>query len=184
MCVYVAVDAPVKFCKLRIANRSGRARQVSITGYWELVLGDIRRKSLQHVVTESDQASGAILARNPYNPEFGDRVAFFNCSEANRSFTGDRTEFLGRNGKLDNPSAMRRVRLSRRIGAGYDPCAAFQTPLALEDGQERVRPWLPSVSTPLCCPYCFRGRHSVNDPCARLRGLPRTGTSSASRPRR
>ncbi|HVJ82753.1 MAG TPA: glucoamylase family protein [Planctomycetia bacterium] len=138
LCVYVAVDAPVKFYKLRIANRSGRARQLSITGYWELVLGDIRRKSLQHVVTESDQASGAILARNPYNPEFGDRVAFFNCSEANRSFTGDRAEFLGRNGKLDNPSAMRRVRLSRRIGAGYDPCAAFQTPLALEDGQERT----------------------------------------------
>jgi cellobiose phosphorylase len=73
-----------------------------------------------------------------YSPEFGNRVAFVNCSETNRTLTGDRAEFLGRNGKLASPSALRRVRLSGRVGAGYDPCAAFQTPLTLEDGQERI----------------------------------------------
>ena len=138
LCVYVATDAPVKFYKLKIANHSGRPRQLSVTGYWELVLGDSRSKSLMHVVTETDPASGAILARNVYSPEFGDRVAFVNCSETNRTLTGDRAEFLGRNGKLASPSAMRRVRLSGRVGAGYDPCAAFQAPLTLEDGQERI----------------------------------------------
>jgi cyclic beta-1,2-glucan synthetase len=138
LCVYVATDAPVKFSKLKIANRSGRPRQLSVTGFWELVLGDLRHKSLLHVVTESDPASGAILARNVYNPEFGDRVAFVNCSETQRTYTGDRAEFLGRNGNPTHPSAMRRVRLSGRVGAGYDPCVAFQAPLALEDGQERT----------------------------------------------
>jgi cellobiose phosphorylase len=138
LCVYVATDAPVKFYKLKIANHSGRTRQLSITGYWELVLGDFRSKTLLHVVTESDPTSGAILARNVYSPEFGDRVAFFNCSEATRTFTGDRAEFLGRNGQLASPSAMRRMRLSGRVGAGYDPCAAFQAPLTLADGQERT----------------------------------------------
>ncbi len=138
LCVYVATDAPVKFYKLKIANHSGRSRQLSVTGYWELVLGDARSKSLMHVVTETDPASGAILARNVYCPEFGDRVAFVNCSETNRSFTGDRAEFLGRNGRLASPSALRRVRLSGRVGAGYDPCAALQAPLTVEDGQERI----------------------------------------------
>ncbi|HEX5103792.1 MAG TPA: glucoamylase family protein [Pirellulaceae bacterium] len=138
LCVYVATDAPVKFYKLKIANRSGRTRQLSVTGYWELVLGDFRSKTLLHVVTESDPTSGAILARNVYSPEFGDRVAFFNCSEMARTFTGDRAEFLGRNGQFASPSAMRRVRLSGRVGAGYDPCAAFQAPLTLADGQERI----------------------------------------------
>jgi cellobiose phosphorylase len=136
LCVYVATDTPVKFYKLKIANRSGRPRQLSVTGYWELVLGDSRSKSLMHVVTEADPASGAVLARNVYSPEFGDRVAFVNCSELNRTFTGDRAEFLGRNGNLANPSAMRRVRLSGRVGAGYDPCVAIQAPLTLADGQE------------------------------------------------
>lgn len=138
LCVYVATNASVKFCKLKIANHSGRSRQLSATSYWELVLGDARSKSLMHVVTEVDPASSAILARNVYSPEFGDRVAFFNCSEAARTFTGDRSEFIGRNGSMESPSAMRRVRLSGRLGAGYDPCAAIQTPLTLADGQERT----------------------------------------------
>ena len=138
LCVYVAIDAPVKFFKLKISNHSGRTRQLSVTGYWELVLGDFRSKTLLHVVTESDPTSGAILARNVYSPEFADRVAFFNCSEMARTFTGDRAEFLGRNGQLASPAAMRRVRLSGRVGAGYDPCAAFQAPLTIADGQERI----------------------------------------------
>ncbi|HEX5102885.1 MAG TPA: cyclic beta 1-2 glucan synthetase, partial [Pirellulaceae bacterium] len=138
LCVYVATDSPVKIYKLKIANHSGRTRQLSIIGYWELVLGDFRSKTLLHVVTELDPASGAILARNVYSPEFGDRVAFVNCSESSRTFTGDRAEFLGRNGELANPSAMRRVRLSGRVGAGYDPCAAFHAPLTLAEGHERT----------------------------------------------
>ena len=85
----------LKFYKLKITNRSGRARQLSVTGYWELVLGASRSKSLMHVTTEVDTASGAILTRNVYNPEFGDSVAFVNCSESTRTLTGDRTEFLG-----------------------------------------------------------------------------------------
>lgn len=138
LCVYVAPHDPVKFFKLKITNHSGRPRQLSATAYCELVLGDTRSKSVLHIVTESDPASGAILARNVYSPEFGSRVAFLNCSEATRSLTGDRTEFIGRNGKLASPAAMRRIRLSGRVGAGYDPCAAIQAPIQLADGQERT----------------------------------------------
>ena len=50
MCVYVATDAPVKFYNAQNHNRSGRQRQFSVTGYWELVLGERRSKSLLHVV--------------------------------------------------------------------------------------------------------------------------------------
>jgi len=138
LCVYVSTESPVKFYKLKIKNHSGRTRQLSATAYWELVLGDSRSKSLLHVVTETDPASGAILARNVYSPEFGDRVAFMNCSETNRTLTGNRAEFIGRNGRLSSPAAMKHVRLSGRVGAGYDPCASFQAPFTLTDGQERT----------------------------------------------
>ncbi len=131
-------DQPVKYARLRVINRSGRSRQLSITGYWEWVLGELRAKSMMHVVTEMDPVTGALFARNPYSYEFSDRVAFVDCSEATRTWTGDRTEFLGRNGSAANPAAMRRVRLSNRTGAGFDPCAAMQTSLLLNDGQERI----------------------------------------------
>ncbi len=140
--VFVDVEAAIKFSHLRVRNQSGRNRKLSATGYVEWVLGDLQAKSAMHVSTDIDPHSGAILARNPYNPEFGDRVAFFDADGATRahgvSFSGDRREFIGRNGSLHNPAAMHRVALSNRVGAGLDPCAAVQVPFELADGQERV----------------------------------------------
>ncbi len=137
LCVYVATDAPVKFIRLRIANRSGRSRQLSVTGYWEMVLGELRDKTLMHVVTELDPPSGAIFARNAYNTEFPGKVVFVDSSETNRTVTGDRAEFLGRNGTPAYPAALRRIRLSGRVGAGLDPCVAMQVPVPLDDGKEK-----------------------------------------------
>ncbi|HZW36495.1 MAG TPA: protein ndvB, partial [Candidatus Deferrimicrobiaceae bacterium] len=137
MWVYVALDAPVKFTVLKVRNMSGRSRRLSVTGYVEWVLGDLRPKSAMHVVTEVHPDSGALFARNPYNSEFAGRVAFFDVDEAIRTVSGDRTEFLGRNGTLRSPAVMSRARLSGKAGAALDPCAAIQVPFELADGQER-----------------------------------------------
>jgi len=51
--------------------------------------------------------------------------------------TGDRAEFVGRNGTLQRPAAMSRARLSGKLGATLDPCAAIQVPFDLFAGQER-----------------------------------------------
>jgi cyclic beta-1,2-glucan synthetase len=135
--VFVATDAPVKFAVLKITNASGRPRQLSAIGYWEWVLGDLRSKSLMHVVTELDSQTGAIIARNPYNADFADAVVFVDVNEPTRSITGDRTEFIGRNGTLAHPAALTRTKLSGKVGAGLDPCAAIQVPFEIADGQQR-----------------------------------------------
>jgi len=137
MTSFVAVDAPIKYTVLKVRNDSLVARRLSVTGYVEWVLGDLRAKSGMHVVTEADPASGALFARNGYNTEFGGRVAFFNCDAQLRTVTGDRSEFLGRNGTLAAPAALRRSRLSGKVGAGLDACAAIQAPFDLLPGQER-----------------------------------------------
>ena len=134
---YVAMDAPVKFVVVKLRNQSGRARRLSLTGYWELVLGEWRHANLMHIVTETDPHSRALLARNAYGRECDNRVVFAQVSEPERSVTGNRTEFIGRNGSLSNPAALGRERLSGKTGAGLDPCAAMQTQIELADGQER-----------------------------------------------
>jgi cellobiose phosphorylase len=135
--VYVALDAPIKFMVLKVRNESGRSRRLSATGYLEWVLGDLRPKSVVHVMTEVDPVSGALFARNSYNTELSDRVAFFEVDAEIRTMSGDRTEFLGRNGTLRAPAAMSRLRLSGKTGAGLDQCAAIQVPFDLADGHER-----------------------------------------------
>ncbi|MEP6484011.1 MAG: glucoamylase family protein [Rudaea sp.] len=135
--IYVALDAPVKFSVFRVRNLSGRARQLSLTGYVEWALGDLRPKSAMHVVTEIDPDSGALFARNSYNSEFSERVAFFDVDDPLRTLSGDRTEFIGRNGSLQKPAALSRSRLSGKVGAALDPCAALQTTFDLADGQSR-----------------------------------------------
>jgi cellobiose phosphorylase len=134
---YVAMDAPVKFVVVKLRNDSKRVRRLSLTGYWELVLGEWRHANLMHIVTETDPHSGALFARNAYGRECANRVVFVQVSELQRTVTGNRTEFIGRNGSLASPAAMLRKRLSGRTGAGLDPCAALQTQIELGEGQER-----------------------------------------------
>ena len=121
--VYVAVDAPVKFCRLVVRNESGIFRRLSVTSYIELVLGEMRSKTEMHVVTEIDSRTGALLSRNPYNTDFPGRIVFLDVNTEINSFTGDRTEFLGRNGSMVKPAALVQERLSNRVGAAMDPCA-------------------------------------------------------------
>jgi cellobiose phosphorylase len=135
--VYVALEAPVKFTVLKVRNQSGRSRLLSATGYAEWVLGDLRPNSVMHVVTEVDPQSGAIFARNPYSAEFSNRIAFFNVDDGTRTVSGDRTEFIGRNGTLRKPAAMTRSRLSGKVGPALDPCGAMQVAFELADGEER-----------------------------------------------
>ena len=137
--VYVALDAPIKFSRLVLRNRSGRNRRLSVTGYVEWVLGDLRGKSAMHLVTQADAVSGALLARNAYSVEFSERVAFFDTDSLDHGITGDRTEFIGRNGTLKHPAAMAHAGLSGRIGGGLDPCAALQVAVTLAvDEQHEV----------------------------------------------
>ncbi|HYP52007.1 MAG TPA: hypothetical protein VEQ42_00620, partial [Pyrinomonadaceae bacterium] len=132
---FVPVDAPVKLSVLRLRNRTNRKRRLSVVAYNELVLGVQRGASAPYVITEIDNRTGTVFARNPYNNEFAARVAFADTSAHKRTVTCDRREFVGRNGTLSNPAALRRTRLSGRAGAGLDPCAAMQVGVELAPGE-------------------------------------------------
>ena len=131
---YVPLDDPIKISRLTIRNTSARPRRLSVTAYVEWVLGPSRSASAPFIVTEIEPETGALLARNPWNTAFGSRVAFADLAGRQTTWTGDRREFLGRNGTLDNPAALATEAppLSKRVGAGLDPCGVLQAPLELE----------------------------------------------------
>ena len=132
---FVPLEDPIKISRLTFENYSGRPRRLSVTAYVEWVLGVSRSASAPFVVTEVDPATGMMFARNAWNGEFSDRVAFADLGGRQSAWTGDRTEFLGRNGTLDHPMSLERGdRLSGKVGAGLDPCAALQTTIELRAG--------------------------------------------------
>ncbi|HEX3664222.1 MAG TPA: glucoamylase family protein [Rhizomicrobium sp.] len=132
---FVPLGDPVKIARLKLANRSGRQRHLSVTSYVEWVLGQNRASTAHFVVTEIDPETGAIFARNPWNDQFGQRVAFADMNGQQTSFTGDRREFIGRDGALNRPLGLAPgTLLSNRVGAGLDPCAALQTHVRVAGG--------------------------------------------------
>jgi cyclic beta-1,2-glucan synthetase len=165
--LFSPLDAPVRISLLRLRNRSDRRRRLSVTSYQELVLGVIREASANHIVTDLEEQEGAIFARNSYNNEFSNRVAFAGTSEDRFTATCDRKEFIGRNGSLAAPAALRRTTLSGRDGAGLDPCAAIQISIELAPGEAREVIFLlgqaESIAEARAINARFRSIHSVNE---------------------
>ena len=122
----------IKLSRLRLVNRSVRTRRLRITAYVEWMLGANGTVPAPFVVTARDAATGALLARNPWRPDFADRVAFMDLGGTQQSMSGDRAELLGAFGSTTQPAALHGSGpLSGALGSGLDPCGALQTVIEL-----------------------------------------------------
>ncbi len=135
--IFVPTGDPIKIVSLRMWNSSSRPRRLSATYYAEWVLGSVRDQGAMNVRTQIDEESGALFATNPFVADFSEQVAFVDVNLRPRTLTGDRTEFLGRNGSVQAPAGLGHAELSGRVGPGLDPCAAVQTTFDLPPGEER-----------------------------------------------
>ena len=140
--LFVPRGQTVKVFRLALKNSAAERRRISVTLYAEWVLGENRSRTALHVVTGTDPATGALVATNRFRQEFPGNVAFLDLSHGRdstaRTFTGDRTEFIGRNGSLRRPAALGREELSNRVGAAHDPCGAIRVELELGPAETRV----------------------------------------------
>lgn len=132
---FVPLHDSVKISRLTLHNHSAVQRQLSVTAYVSWVLGTSRCHNAPFIHTRHD-SDGAILATNPWNLDFSNRVAFADLSGKQTSWTADRTEFMGRNNWHGLPLALtRETPLSGRTGVALDPCAALQQTIILEPGE-------------------------------------------------
>ncbi len=133
----MADEGPVKLSVLRLTNRGAAHLRIEVTAYTEWTLGVLREHTQHQVRTEFDAELSAIFACNHFDPQFRDHVAFCALSEPVSSHTADRREFLGRNGSVEAPAALRGSRLAGATGVGIDPCAALQCVIELAPGETR-----------------------------------------------
>ncbi|SFD75230.1 GH36-type glycosyl hydrolase domain-containing protein [Massilia yuzhufengensis] len=133
---FVAPAAPLKYAVLKLRNLSSAARRLAVTGFVQWWLDEAGAAPGLQVVTGIDVASGALVARNAFGTGFGDKVGFFHLDAAQVAHTSDRREFVGRHRSLAKPAALERSSLGGALGAMLDPCAALQTKLALQPGEQ------------------------------------------------
>jgi cyclic beta-1,2-glucan synthetase len=132
--VFVPSTDPVKVARLELRNTRARPRRITVTYFAEWLLGALRSASREHVVCEYDPGLCALLARNPWAPDFAEASAFLASSLPPHGLTTDRQEFLGREGDPRLPAGLVRWGLSGRVAPGGDPCAALQVHLEIAPG--------------------------------------------------
>lgn len=137
---FVPMNDPVKIIHIKLKNTTENTRQLSVTYYLEWVMGVDRHKTTPFIITEYDPESEAFFAKNVYQEKFRDRFSFLYIGSDQpvneRSWTGDRAEFIGRNGCLTVPSALEQESLSKRTGVQYNPCGAMQIKIDIQPNSE------------------------------------------------
>lgn len=135
--VFIALEDPVKLCKLTLRNQSNRPRRLTVTFFVDLILGITREESGPHLVTSYQSDTGAVLARQKWSEAYQEHIVFATSTIAPASFAADRSTFLGREGSLERPSGLNMAALDGRTGAGADACAALQVHLFLPPMDQR-----------------------------------------------
>ncbi|HDL7055454.1 TPA: glycosyl transferase [Yersinia enterocolitica] len=148
---YVPLADPIKISRLTLHNMSDTPRRISVTAYAEWVLATSRGATGPFIITEMDETTGAMLARNPWSTAFPGRISFSDLNGQQSRWTADRSEFLGHYGNSAAPfSLLAKVPLSGVTGAGFDPCSALQQTIELAAGEQVEVVWFmgqsPSVS--------------------------------------
>ena len=84
----MADDEPVRLSVLRVTNRDAVERRIRLTAYVEWTLGAQREHTQHHVHTAFEPELGAVFARNHFDPQFNEHVAFCALSEPVTGHTG------------------------------------------------------------------------------------------------
>jgi cyclic beta-1,2-glucan synthetase len=136
--VFVPLADPVKISLLTLRNTGTKIKRLEVVYYLEWVLGSTREATSSSLLTLVDTETGAVFCGNRSHPDFPHHLAFADLDLRPRTVTGDRKEFLGRNGTMALPLSFGRTALSGTMGPGLDPCTAIRGNLTLSPGETRT----------------------------------------------
>ncbi len=135
--VFVPKKDRIKINYIKLKNISKEKRKLNLTYYVKPVLGVAREKTMQFIDSEFQTNPDRFIITNPYNTEFPGQMVFLSSSMNIKSYTGDNSEFLGLNGDLNSPDALKAIEFSNSTGVGYNPCGAIQIQIELNANEEK-----------------------------------------------
>jgi len=153
--VAVAADRDLELRRVTLGNHGAQARDISLTSYTELVLGDAAADAAHpafsklFVQTDWIPESGVLLAtrrrRTPQEPEIwcAHAASVDGCTRTSDEFETDRLRFLGRGRGLRSAQSMQPgAALSNTCGSVLDPVFSLRRRVRLEPGATvRVTFW-------------------------------------------
>ncbi|NOH15216.1 cyclic beta 1-2 glucan synthetase [Clostridium cochlearium] len=139
MTSFVPLEDNVKVILVNLKNNTDIKREISVTYYAQLTLGVVSQHTSRYISTYKNDDYDYIYAKNPYNTYFGDLIAYCKVIGGEQiSYTGDRMEFIGVDGSLENPNGLKNDMLSNTLGSGMDPCIAINEKVILNPDEEKT----------------------------------------------
>ncbi|NDE91009.1 MAG: hypothetical protein EB059_07730 [Alphaproteobacteria bacterium] len=139
--IFVPFKSRYKVMLLDIHNTTSFSRNLSLTGYVDLLLGVNARLKSTIITTDGDTDNACFYAENRWVDRAQDELVFYHMGAAISGFITDRAAFLGPLGDLASPRVLSDVSLMNDEGsAGTEPCFAIQTLITLSAGEKRTIP--------------------------------------------
>lgn len=132
---FVPKEDPLKIIHVRVTNRSGAEKKLTLTSFQRLILGS--QPEQPSLVVTSVEKDESLRARNLAAGDFRGGIAFgsakvHGATVERSAFTCDRLAFLGRYGSPPQPAALRSGgALDGASGVGLDPCFVHQHSITL-----------------------------------------------------
>ena len=139
MTMFMPIHDDVKLCIVKLKNNSSIKRKIGVTYYGQLVLGVTPQGSSQYVYSSVEEEETILYAQNSYHKPFDKQQVYlkiFGGLTGEYSYSGSRTEFIGRGGNIHKPRALTKNRLSNMVGAGLDPCLSAMSKIELLPDEE------------------------------------------------
>ncbi|SHI04026.1 Cellobiose phosphorylase [Clostridium collagenovorans DSM 3089] len=138
MTMFSSMNKNIKFCKINLKNTCDKEKNLTLSYYAHMVLGVVPQHDAAHIYSDVSGKKKYIYSRNPYSMHFNKYYSYLKLiGIEGESFTGDRSEFIGRGKSLSNPSALSKEKLSNTLGAGIDPCLATMGNIKLKPNEEK-----------------------------------------------
>ena len=128
--IFVPNEDNIKVGILNLTNNTVERKKLKLVYFINPVLGEDEIRSNSYIKVKDDENLNIVLAENLYETTFNNKV-YISSSEKIKSFTGDKSFFLG-SGGVSNPDGMKKYKLNNDDGLGKESCIAIEIEIELD----------------------------------------------------